>query len=242
MTYTTLPTSNQRHCSFRNSRNRICRPHLLYMHHSPQKTLFLTLLTKCPCGYWFEWRCSHAGTGSTYSSCNNTQTHQQHTALLERERERDRCWPPTASRDVPHKLHKDSKALASAVEACTDLRLPWLNRERGSCFIHGQKENTKGGVPLHEGGGSTATPANRHLPEQGNWRREGPRLRGVVAKEPHCNPAHIDTHINTQTNSSISASSFTLWLLNTAVLARDKDCQAALNSVYQNEKQSRSLF
>lgn len=31
------------------------------------------------------------------------------------------------------------KALASI----TDLRLPWLNRERGSCFTHGQKERSE---------------------------------------------------------------------------------------------------
>ena len=49
--------------------------------------------------------------------------------------------------DLIYRLHKERKALASAVEVCTDLRLPWLNRERGSCFIHRQKESTEGGLP-----------------------------------------------------------------------------------------------
>ncbi|TNN84203.1 hypothetical protein EYF80_005530 [Liparis tanakae] len=63
----------------------------------------------------------------------------------------------------------EREALASAVEECTDLRLPWLNGERGSCFIQGQKESTKGGVaPPHRRGGATATPANQHPAEQGD--------------------------------------------------------------------------
>lgn len=69
-------------------------------------------------------------------------------------------WPATATVpcDVLHWLHADWKALISAVETCTDLRLPWLNRERGSCFIHRQKESTEGEVPpAQEGRGHSHT-------------------------------------------------------------------------------------
>lgn len=60
--------------------------------------------------------------------------------------------------DAPHRWHADWKALAAA-EASTDLRLPWLNRERGSCFIHGQKDSGERGAPppAQEGRGYSHT-------------------------------------------------------------------------------------
>ena len=163
------------------------------MHHSPQKPLLLTTWWTLHVATVLNWDArslthththTHTVRGSTDSSCNDAhKSATQQAVLLGRQ--------ATATRGVLHILKADWKALA-AVEACTDLWLPWLNRERGSCFIQDKRRALKGKSPLYGRGGATATPANQHSPEQRDWGRGG-QVRGVVAKKPQCNPPHIQT-------------------------------------------------
>lgn len=54
----------------------------------------------------------------------------------------------------------DLKSWSWCSRSSTDLRLPWLDRERGSCFMHGQKESSEreGDAPSLNCGGRSHRP------------------------------------------------------------------------------------
>lgn len=210
---------------------------LLHMYNSPYEPLLLAQLSMWQLS-WIEMltftHTHSAGTGSTDSSTDTSTTDiSARVTGVDKATATELC-------DAPHRWHADWKALAAA-EACTDLRLPWLNRERGSCFFHGQKESAEGGSPpLHGRGGATATPANQHLPEQ-EWglKDGGGCVWGAVAKEPHCNPAHTQTHTHTRSLSE----RFYAETLSAYSLMWDKERQPATKiSQYIRMKNQSFLF
>jgi len=156
------------------------------MHHSPQNLLLLPSLTDSPI-----WRLICMGMlAYKYWQAQVAQT----AALNNADTSTTDGWaaPATVPWDAPHRPPADWKALASAVEECTDLRLPWLNRERGSCFIQGQKESTKEGVAPCTGGAGPQPhqQISIRLCRATETGRMGGCLWGAVAKESHCKPAH----------------------------------------------------
>lgn len=90
------------------------------------------------------WRCSHTHTHIQSSERSDTQTDRQADG-----EQRQRLCAGT-----------DLKSWSWCSRSSTDLRLPWLDRERGSCFMHGQKESSEreGDAPSLNCGGRSHRP------------------------------------------------------------------------------------